>query len=91
VTDEARELDPAWQRLEDRLVREFRCKTFAEAFGLATRIALLAQARGHHPELQVSWGRLVVILTSHDAGDAVTDRDLDLAHRIDRLLTSGPA
>jgi 4a-hydroxytetrahydrobiopterin dehydratase len=91
MSDDAPELDTAWERRKDGLVREFRFTTFAEAFGLATRIALLAQARNHHPELRVSWGRLVVILTSHDAGNAVTERDLDLARRIDRLVMSGPA
>jgi 4a-hydroxytetrahydrobiopterin dehydratase len=88
MTGEARELDPGWERLEDRLVREFRFTTFTDAFALATRIALLAQARNHHPELRVSWGRLVVILTTHEAGDAVSERDLDLARRIDRLIQS---
>jgi pterin-4a-carbinolamine dehydratase len=54
------------------------------AFGLATRIALLAEAQGHHPELEVGWGRLVVRLTTHSVG-GLSRNDIIMAARIDRL------
>jgi hypothetical protein len=44
-----------WQIDEGEIRREFTFKTFNAAFGLATRIALLAEAQGHHPELEVGW------------------------------------
>jgi 4a-hydroxytetrahydrobiopterin dehydratase len=81
------ELDDAWQVGGDALTREFRFKTFNAAFGLATRIALLAEAEGHHPDLEVGWGRLVVRLTTH-AISGLSRNDFIMAAKIDRL--AGP-
>jgi pterin-4a-carbinolamine dehydratase len=64
--------------------REFTFKTFNAAFGLATRIALLAEAQGPHPELEVGWGRLVVRLSTHSVG-GLSRNDFIMAARIDRL------
>ena len=85
---EARELAggvaPEWRIGADQLHREFAFKTFDAAFGLATRIALLAEAQGHHPELEVAWGRLVVRLSTHSVG-GLSRNDFIMAARIDRL------
>ena len=76
-----------WQIDDGEIRREFAFKTFNAAFGLATRIALLAEAQGHHPELEVGWGRLVVRLSTHSVG-GLSRNDFIMAARIDRL-TSG--
>ena len=73
-----------WQIDEGEIHREFTFKTFNAAFGLATRIALLAEVQGHHPELEVRWGRLVVRLSTHSVG-GVSRNDFIMAARIDRL------
>jgi 4a-hydroxytetrahydrobiopterin dehydratase len=73
-----------WQIDEGEIRREFTFKTFSAAFGLATRIALLAEAQGHHPELEVGWGRLVVRLSTHSVG-GLSRNDFIMAARIDRL------
>ena len=83
-------LDPAWQALDDRLVREFAFPTFAAAFGLATRIALLAEGQNHHPALDVAWGRLTVTWTT-DAIGALSANDLIMAAKVDRLVARGLA
>jgi 4a-hydroxytetrahydrobiopterin dehydratase len=84
------ELTPGWRVVDQRLVREFTFATFSAAFGLATRIALVAERHDHHPDLEIGWGRLVVSLTSHDVG-RLTERDFDLATRIDRIVDRGLA
>ena len=73
-----------WQIGEGEIRREFTFKTFNAAFGLATRIALLAEAQGHHPELEVGWGRLVVRLSTHSVG-GLSRNDFIMAARIDQL------
>lgn len=73
-----------WQINHGEIRRAFSFKTFNAAFGLATRIALLAEAQGHHPELEVAWGRLVVRLSTHTVG-GLSRNDFILAARIDRL------
>ena len=90
VTRLAAGLDPAWQVLGDRLVREFAFPTFAAAFGLATRIALLAEGQNHHPALDVAWGRLTVTWTT-DAIGGLSANDLIMAAKVDRLVARGLA
>jgi len=75
-----------WQIYKGEIRREFTFKTFNAAFGMATRIALLAEAQGHHPELEVGWGRLVVRLSTHSVG-GLSRNDFIMAARIDRLTT----
>jgi 4a-hydroxytetrahydrobiopterin dehydratase len=76
-----------WQIDGREIRREFTLKTFNAAFGLATRIALLAEAQGHHPELNIGWGRLVVQLSTHSVG-GLSRNDFIMAARIDRLTGS---
>ncbi len=75
-----------WQIDKGEIRRAFTFKTFNAAFGMATRIALLAEAQGHHPELEVGWGRLVVRLSTHSVG-GLSRNDFIMAARIDRLTT----
>jgi 4a-hydroxytetrahydrobiopterin dehydratase len=87
--DEARQLDaqvdPAWRRDgTGRLRREFGFANFRDAFGFATRVALLAEREFHHPELTVSWGSVVVTSWTHTVG-GLSRNDYILAARIDRL------
>lgn len=84
VASLAQGVDGDWQIEEGQIRREFTFKTFNAAFGLATRIALLAEAQGHHPELEVGWGRLLVRLTTHSVG-GLSRNDFIMAARIDRL------
>ena len=75
-----------WNVDGDEIRREFTFKTFNTAFGLATRIALLAEAQNHHPELEIAWGRLVVHLTTHSVG-GLSRNNFIMAARIDRLVS----
>lgn len=80
----AREL-PAWERTENRrLRRELAFPGFREAFAFATQVALLAEAEGHHPDIEVGWGRAALTLTTHGAG-GLTRRDFALAAKIDAV------
>jgi 4a-hydroxytetrahydrobiopterin dehydratase len=66
------------------LVRTYRFKDFSEAFGVLSRVALVAEKADHHPEFTSVWNRVDFRLTSHDAG-GVTDRDVKLAEAINRI------
>ena len=70
------------------LVRTFTFKDFSEAFAFLTRVALHAEKVDHHPEFTSVWNRVDFRLTSHDAG-GVTQRDVELAEAINRLLPGG--
>ena len=81
-------LDGAWHVDDRRLVRVFRFPTFAAAFTLATRIALLAEGANHHPTLTLSWGRLEVAWST-DAIGGLSANDVIMAARVDRLVGKG--
>jgi 4a-hydroxytetrahydrobiopterin dehydratase len=66
-----------------RLAKEYRFKNFVEAVDFVNRITPVAEAEGHHPDLQVGWGRVLVELTTH-AANGLTENDFVLAAKIDR-------
>ena len=76
---------PQWQLHGDKLRRELRFADFVEAFGFMAKVALIAEAMGHHPEWSNVWNRVVIELTTHDTG-GLSHLDLELAARIDALL-----
>lgn len=76
---------PAWSLVEGKLQRQFLFRDFSEAFGFMSRVALAAEALGHHPEWSNVWNRVTIALTTHDTG-GLTNLDADLAGRIDALL-----
>ncbi len=83
------QLDPAWRVIGDRLVRRFAFPDFAAAVAWAAAIAPLADAEDHHPELTVAWGRVDVVLTTHDvAPPGLSERDLIVAAKLDRAYAT---
>lgn len=80
---------PEWRYEDAHLVRTYETGGWARTQLLAGAIAFLGEAAWHHPDLTLSFPRLVVRLQSHDAG-GVTDRDLELARRIESLVTWQP-
>lgn len=68
------------------LTRTFMFKDFSEAFAFMTRVALLAEKQDHHPEWTNVWNKVEIRLSTHDAGDIVTDKDKKLAEAIDKLV-----
>lgn len=81
-------VDPAWRVEDGRLVRDFAFPTFAAAFGLATRVALLAEGQNHHPAMEIAWGRLSIAWTT-DAIGGLSVNDLVMAAKVDRLVDRG--
>ncbi len=75
-----------WRELDNKLVREFRFKDFQEAFTFLTRVAFLAEKSGHHPAWFNVYNYVRIELSTHDAGDVVTERDRRMAVAIDEIL-----
>lgn len=74
---------PGWSHQGDALVKRFDFDGFPAAIAFITRIAFDAEAAGHHPELRNVYGTVDVRLTTHDAGNRVTDADVALARAIE--------
>ena len=75
-----------WTEENNRLKKTFRFKDFSEAFGFMTRVAILAERMDHHPTWTNTWNVVSFELSTHDAGDVVTDKDKKLAKAIDQLV-----
>jgi 4a-hydroxytetrahydrobiopterin dehydratase len=75
-----------WKPVEGReaMTKRYVFRDFNEAFGWMTRVALLAEAMGHHPEWFNVYRTVDVTLATHDAG-GLTELDVKLAHAIDAL------
>lgn len=74
-----------WQEENNSLYRKFTFKDFSEAFAFMTRVALVAEKMNHHPKWTNVWNTVEMWLSTHDAGNVVTDKDRKLAEKIDAL------
>ena len=81
---------PAWQVVgaASELRREFRFKNYYHVISFVNAIAWIANKEGHHPDLEVSYGRVLVRYSTHDAG-GLTRNDLICCSKIDALLQVG--
>ena len=75
----------SWTEKDNTLYRKFEFADFSEAFSFMTRVALAAEKMNHHPKWTNVWNTVEVWLSTHDAGDIVTEKDRKLASTIDRL------
>jgi len=80
---------PGWELRDGRLRRAFEFRDFVEAFAFMTAVALRVQEMDHHPEWSNVYGTVRIELVTHDAG-GVTDRDVELARRIEAIATRWP-
>jgi len=83
------EIEPAvarvgWQRSGNEIVHEATFKDFAEALAWVNEVGALAEARGHHPDIAISWNRVTLRLSTHSAG-GLTQLDFELAEAINGI------
>ena len=77
---------PGWSLDEDKLKKRFVFADFREAMSFLLRISYEAEGLGHHPEIYNVYKTVVLALTTHDAGDKVTAKDVELAASIEAIL-----
>ena len=76
----------SWKEADNKLYRKFEFKNFSEAFAFMTRVALEAEKMDHHPLWTNVYNTVEMWLSTHDAGDVVTDKDRKLAKKIDAIV-----
>jgi len=74
-----------WEWKEDKLKKSFQFSDFKQAMGFILRISYEAEAADHHPEIFNCYSRVEIGLNTHDAGGKVTQKDIDLAQKIEKL------
>jgi 4a-hydroxytetrahydrobiopterin dehydratase len=74
-----------WHETKNKLYCAFEFKNFNKAFSFMTGVALLAEKMDHHPTWTNTYNKVEIWLSTHSAGDVVTDKDRKLAKEIDGL------
>jgi len=84
------QLPPHWSIAKNRLTRTYRTANWKSTIMVVNAIGHLAEVAWHHPELAISYNKVVVTLTTHSAG-AITDKDYALAQKIESYVHWQPA
>lgn len=81
------QLGNGWQVVrEHHLEKEYRFKNFREALAFTNRIGEVAEQQGHHPDIELAWGRVKLLVWTHKI-DGLTESDFILAAKADRLFS----
>lgn len=75
-----------WKEEDGKLTRKFQFEDFKHAFAFLSKVALAAESQQHHPEIFNVYNTVELKLSTHDAGNAITDKDKSLAKAINELL-----
>ena len=75
---------PDWRKKRLTITRTFQFKDFPMAIKFVSAVAKLAEKAWHHPDIDIRWNKVTLILTTHDAG-GLTEKDFKLAKQFDRL------
>ena len=76
-----------WTLENNHLYKTFRFKTFSDAFAFMTKVAAAAEKLNHHPRWTNEYNKVEIWLTTHDAGNTITELDRQLADNIDALFS----
>jgi 4a-hydroxytetrahydrobiopterin dehydratase len=74
-----------WQEKDKQLYRKFEFKDFKQAFVFMGKVAEVAEANNHHPKWTNQYNKVEIWLSTHEAGDTITDKDRQLAQEIDKV------
>ncbi len=77
---------PKWKFEDPEIVFEYDFGNFVNAFGFISKIAILMEKHDHHPNIENSYGCVRLSMATHDADNKITNRDLNLAEKIEELL-----
>jgi len=74
-----------WTTENNRLVKKFMFEDFVQAFAFMTKVALIAEKMNHHPYWINVYNTVEIHLSTHDAGDVITEKDIKLSKAIDKI------
>ena len=76
---------PGWAFADDTIHKTYRFASFTEAIGFITEMAFSCEKANHHPDLSNVYSTVTIRLSTHDVGNKVTQKDVDLAIEIEKL------
>lgn len=79
-------IQEGWEVIEDKKIqKEFLFNNFIEALVFVNKVGEVAEQEGHHPDIVLSYGRVVVELSTHDVG-GLSEKDFVVANKIDLII-----
>lgn len=75
-----------WEKQNNKLYKKFIFKDFSSAFSFMTQVGMIAEKINHHPTWTNTWNTLEIWLSTHDAGNVITEKDENFARLIDAIL-----
>jgi 4a-hydroxytetrahydrobiopterin dehydratase len=75
-----------WTEIDNKLNRKIVFKDFVNAFGFITKIALISEKLNHHATITNTYNTVELWLCTHDAGNVVTQKDIEMAAEIDKVI-----
>ena len=74
-----------WEKRRNEIKKKFEFKDFVQAMGFVNSVALLAERANHHPDIDIRWNKVLLVLSTHSEG-GITRKDIALAKEIQSLL-----
>jgi 4a-hydroxytetrahydrobiopterin dehydratase len=74
-----------WSRQRNEIKKKFEFEGFVRAMGFVNSVALLAERANHHPDINIRWNKVLLVLSTHSEG-GITQKDISLAKEIESLL-----
>lgn len=85
-----RKLNTMWKRNDNSLEQTFTFPDFKSAFGFMQQVAFAAEKANHHPDWSNVYNKVHIRLSTHDAGNTITEKDEKLAAAIDKIYADWP-
>jgi len=76
-----------WRLEDDKLLMDIKLRNFSEALSFLVKVGIEAEKLNHHPEIYNIYNKVTLKLTTHDAGNRVTEKDIVLARAIENLVS----
>jgi len=73
-----------WKQGDKEIIKEFELKDFVRSMGFVNSVALLAEKADHHPDIDIRWNKVKLVLSTHSEG-GLTEKDFKLANQINEL------
>ena len=77
--------NPTWILDDNKLSKDFTFPDFKSALVFVNKVGEIAENLGHHPEIYLTYGKVTITTTSHDAGNKITPKDEELVERVDLI------
>lgn len=74
-----------WTDKDNQLTKTFSFDNYLNAVAFAVKVAMLAEKLEHHPDIILTWGKVIITTTTHDEGNKITNKDIELTRQIDQL------